>query len=454
MHLEFLGAAGTVTGSRYLLTVGKRRLLIDCGLFQGIKALRELNWQPLPEHALAADAVILTHAHIDHSGYLPVFCRSAFRGKVFATSASVDLCAIMLPDAAHLQEEDARRANKRRYSKHSPALPLFTVDDAKHAMTFFSPTPFNKAIEVLPGISATFFPAGHILGAASILISAEGKTVLFSGDLGRTEDLLMLPPSRLEGADYVVVESTYGDRRHQTESVDDELAAVINETTTRGGVVMVPAFAVGRAQALLFHLHKLKMARRIKDIPVFLNSPMASRVLPVFQHHLGEHRLSAKECAAMCGTATVVESVEESKALNERTGPMIIIAGSGMATGGRITHHLRQFAPDPRNAILLVGYQAGGTRGQSLAAGTDALTIFGEEVPIRAKVTQMHQFSAHADYVEIIDWLSAFKTRPRRLFITHGEASASDALRHRVERTLKWRCVVPHAGQSESLEEN
>lgn len=452
MQLEFLGAAGTVTGSRYLLTVGERRVLIDCGLFQGVKALRELNWKPLPAHALAADVVLLTHAHIDHSGYLPVFCRSGFRGKVVATSATVDLCSILLPDAAHLQEEDARRANKRRYSKHAPALPLFTLDDAKRALTFLSPVPLEKSIEVVPGISATFHPSGHILGASSIEVCAEGQTILFSGDLGRSEDLLMLPPSQLKGADYVVVESTYGDRRHNDAvDVEDQLAEVINEASAQGGVVMVPAFAVGRAQALLFHIHRLKAARRIADLPVFLNSPMASRVLPVFQCHLGEHRLSAAECAAMCNTASIVESVEESKALNERKGPMIIIAGSGMATGGRITHHLRQFAPDPKNTILLVGYQAGGTRGQSLATGCDMLTMFGEEVPIRAKVVQMHQFSAHADYTEILNWLSSFTSAPRRVFITHGEPTASDALRHRIDRVLKWRTVVPRAGQVEQL---
>ncbi len=449
--LTFFGGAGTVTGSRTLLSAGGARVLVDCGMFQGLKALRLKNWERLPGDLIAADSVLLTHAHLDHSGALPILIRSGFRGKIFATPATRDLCDILLRDSARLQEDDARYANKHATSKHKPALPLFTTDDVERVMTSFETVPFGQRFEVASGMSARFFPAGHILGAASVQVDVQGKTLVFSGDVGRENDVLIPPPERPTRADYVVIESTYGGRRHGRDDAFEVLGEIVRSAVARGAVVVVPAFAVGRAQEILYHLHRLRVAQLIPEVPIFLNSPMASRVLDVFEAHVGGHRLSRTECAAMCNVAEIVDSVEASKALNGRQGPMIIIAGSGMATGGRVIHHLRQFGPDPRNMILLVGFQAMGTRGAQLAAGAAELTIFGERVPIRAEVLQLPQFSAHADEAELLDWLAGLATPPARVFVNHGEPGAADALRHQIERRFGWPCTVPAEGDRAEL---
>ncbi len=443
MQLQFLGATGTVSGSKYLLSAGGRNILVDCGLFQGFKQLRLRNWAKFPFDPAKIDAVVLTHAHIDHSGYLPLLARNGFRGRIHCTAATRDLCAIMLPDSARLQEEEAEYANRHSFSKHKPALPLYTEKDAQRCLKQFAPSGYDHAIDLGGGLSARLLPSGHILGSAFVHISGAGRSILFSGDLGRPNDEVMPAPASIKSADYLVVESTYGNRDHDKADPRIKLAQVINETAARKGVVIIPAFAVGRTQTLLYYLYKLKAARAIADVPVYLNSPMATDVTHLFQTHRSEHRLDPEECRAMCGAAKIVNTAEESKALNRRKGPMVIIAGSGMATGGRVTHHLTAFAPDARNTILFTGFQAGGTRGARIMAGETSVKIHGEMVPVRAEVAMLDNLSAHADSDEIIGWLRGFEAPPKRTFITHGEPVAADALRQRIERELEWACAVP-----------
>lgn len=443
MKINFLGAAGTVTGSKYLVTAGKHKILLDCGLFQGYKQLRLRNRTPLPVDAKAIDAVVLTHAHLDHSGYLPLLVKNGFKGPVYCTEATRDLCAILLPDSGFLQEEDAAYANRRGFSKHKPALPLYTVEDAKRSLQQIKTVHFERDFELGSDLNIRFLTAGHILGAAHVMLHHEGTSVLFSGDIGRSNDLLMKPPAEVSKADYVVVESTYGNKRHDPADPGELLASIFKRTFARGGTVIIPAFAVGRAQLLMYHIHLLKAAGTLPNVPVYLNSPMAVNVTQLFHHHRGEHRLSPEECDAMCGAAEYVNSVEDSKALNARRGPMIIISASGMATGGRILHHLKAFAPDRRNTILLAGFQAGGTRGAALLDGAESIKIHGEHVPVRSEVANVTNISAHADYAETLDWLGHLKAPPRRVFITHGEPSAADALRQRIEERFGWNVQVP-----------
>lgn len=334
MEISFLGATGTVTGSKYLITSDSGRILVDCGLFQGFKQLRLRNWSPLPLDPADIQAVVLTHAHLDHSGYLPRLIRNGFRGKVYCTAATTDLCAVLLPDAGYLQEEEAKNANRHGYSRHWPALPLFTREEGEQALRQFAPVGLEQDIDLGGGLTARLSRAGHLLGAATAMVRDSHLSVLFSGDLGRPNDPMMLPPAINQHADYLVVESTYGNRRHGASDPKVMLAEVINRTVERGGVVIVPSFAVGRAQTLLYYIHLLKAEHSIPDIPVFLNSPMAIDATHIFCGHIGEHRLTPAQCKQMCATAKYVNSVEESKALNVHRGPMIVIAGSGMATGG------------------------------------------------------------------------------------------------------------------------
>ena len=442
-ELQFLGATGTVSGSRYLLRCGGRSILVDCGLFQGYKQLRLRNWSPLPFAPDSLDAVLLSHAHIDHSGYLPLLSRNGFAGKVFCTPSTQDLCGVLLPDSARLQEEEADFANRRGYSRHRPALPLYTEADAKQVLRQFRAVPFGEPRELGGGIQATWHPAGHLLGAAMVELVTPCGRVVFSGDVGRPNDILMNPPAQLDSADYLVVESTYGNRRHPSGDPQERLADVINRTARRGGAIIVPSFAVGRAQAVLYYIHLLKAAQIIPDIPVFLNSPMATEAMKIFGRHAGEHRLGARECDALMRTAQIISTVEESEALNRRKGPMIVVAGSGMATGGRVVHHIKAFAPDERNTLLFTGFQAGGTRGAAITAGSDAVKIHGEYVPIKAEVAMIDNLSGHADASEIMGWLRGFRAPPRRTFITHGEPAAADALRLQIEESLAWQCSIP-----------
>lgn len=444
MQLQFLGATGTVTGSKYLLTDAEQRILVDCGLFQGLKQLRLKNWAPLPVKSSSINAVILTHAHIDHTGYLPLLVKNGFSGKVYCTHATRDLCKILLMDSAHLQEEEAEFANRRGFSKHHPALPLYTKEDAERAIELLCPVEFEREVQIGSHLYATFSPNGHILGSAFVRIHNSKTSILFSGDLGRGQDLLMNAPSKIKPADYLVLESTYGNRLHEQDDPKVQLAAIINRTAKRKGVVLIPVFAVGRAQELLYYIHLLKEAGDIDmDIPVYLNSPMAVDATDIFTHYAGQHRLSKAQCFALSKTAHIVNSVDESRRLNEKKGPMIILSASGMASGGRVVHHLKAFAPKSNNTVLFVGFQAAGTRGAAMLDGAREIKIHGEYIPVRARVERINNLSAHADYNEILAWLSTLSTAPKTTFITHGEPVAADMMRRHIEERLDWRVNVP-----------
>lgn len=449
--IQFLGATGTVTGSKYLIEHDSRRILVDCGLFQGYKPLRLKNWAPFPCDPATVECVILTHAHIDHSGYLPLLARNGFTGPVYCAEATRDLCEILLPDSGHLQEEEANYANRRGFSRHQPALPLYTREDAERCLSLFRPIDFERELHLGGDLTLRLAPSGHILGSAFVALNTPRTSLLFSGDLGRPHDLVMPAPSRIEKVDYLVVESTYGNRRHDAADPLVVLAEIINRTARRGGVVVIPTFAVGRAQTLMYCIHLLKAHGAIPDYPVYLNSPMAVDATRIFSQHQGEHRLTRAQCDDLSGAARIVNSVEESQQLNRSHGPMIILAASGMATGGRVTHHLKAFAPDPRNTILFAGFQAGGTRGASLVQGAEVIKIHGEYIPVRAEVRMLENLSAHADADEILGWLKAFSRPPRHTFITHGEPEAADALRHRIEEELRWSCSIPEYLERKTL---
>ncbi|WP_312760271.1 MBL fold metallo-hydrolase [Pulveribacter sp.] len=452
VSITFLGGAGTVTGSKYLVRHGGQALLVDCGLFQGYKLLRQRNWRPLPVAPYEIDAVLLTHAHLDHSGYLPLLATGGFGGPVFCTPGTRDLCAILLPDSGHLQEEEAAYLNRHHLSKHEHALPLYTRLDAQHSLALLRTQPSHTSFEPLPGWRATFTRAGHILGAASILLEVAGRRILFSGDLGRPDDLLMRAPDAPPAADTVLVESTYGDRSHPPGSVLDELGPALARLAARGGVAVVPVFAVGRAQTVLHAIAQLKARGDLPArLPVYLDSPMAVSTTELFEAHVGEHRLSRADLHAMARGTTLVHSVEESKALARLHGPRIILSASGMATGGRVLHHLQLHAGDHRNMIVLTGHQAGGTRGARIAHGEKSIRILGREVEIRAEVVQLATASAHADGRQVLDWLRAMPATPRRVYAVHGELPAADMLRQRIERELGWPAEVPEHGDTVTL---
>lgn len=441
--LTFLGANATVTGSRYLIETGSHRLLIDCGLFQGFKPLRLRNWSPFPVDPSSIDAVVLTHAHLDHAGYLPRLVREGFRGSVWCTDATRALCGILLPDSGRLLEEEAGYASKIGSSRHHPALPLYTEREARDCLSRFQAIPCNRHFVPAPGIQAMFRPQGHILGAAAVTLDHGGIRITFSGDIGRPDDDVMSPPAPPAESDWIVCESTYGDRRHPDVSLKDELRAALHKVLDRSGVAILPAFAVGRAQALLHVIAELQKSGSLPEVPVFLNSPMATDVTELYRRFVGEHRLDAIALDDMRRITRFVGSAQDSKALNRRKGPMIIISAAGMLTGGRVLHHLIAFAPDPRNAIVLTGYQAGGTRGAALASGAKSLRVFGQDIPVRAEIVQLAAASAHADSDEIIAWLDSAPRRPRGVFVTHGEMVASDELRRRIEHELRWNASVP-----------
>ena len=454
MKLRFLGAAGTVTGSRLLLESHGTRVLVDCGLFQGLKELRLRNWEPFPVDPASLDAGVLTHAHIDHTGYLPRLVREGFAGPVYCTPGTRGLCDILLPDAGYLQEEQARYANKRGHSKHRPALPLYTIDDARAAMERLRPVPMGAPFFV--GVSQgedlrlTFHPAGHILGAASVRISDGRRSVVFSGDVGRPHDLTIPAPAPLQSPDYLILECTYGNRRHREDDPAAELCEVVRRTVGRGGVVVIPAFAVGRSQAVLHLLAEAMAEGKIPEVPVYLNSPMAISVTDLFMAYPEGHRLTEVQVDRIASMVRYVRTAEESKWLNKQRGPMIVLSASGMATGGRILHHLKAFAPDSRNAIVFAGYQAAGTRGEAMVSGVDQVKIHGSYTEVRAEVVQIGGLSAHADYQELMDWLRQVQPPPLRTFLVHGEPSAAEAMCRHVRDFLGWEVHIAKNGEEVS----
>ncbi len=441
--VSFLGAAETVTGSRYLLESDASRVLVDCGLFQGLKKLRQRNWADPGFTPASLDAVVLTHAHLDHSGYLPRLMQAGFQGPVYCTPGTRDLLQILLPDAGHLQEEQAKFAAREGFSHHENPLPLFTRLDAERGLGLLRVVDYEKPFAITGEVTGSFTRAGHIVGSASVLFQLPGTSIAFSGDVGRAHDPIMLPPALLPASDYLVIESTYGDRRHSDAPIAAELGKIVRETAARGGTVVVPAFAVGRAQHVLHLLARLRQEGSIPNLPIFLDSPMAIDATAIFREHAEEHMLTPEECQQMCAVARYTPTANESKAIDAATGAMVVISASGMATGGRVLHHLARFLPDPASTVLLVGYQSAGTRGRSLADGVEELKIHGRYVPVRAQVRKLDGLSAHADYSELLDWLKRSDAHPRRVFVTHGEPAASDALRRRLQEQLGCDVVVP-----------
>jgi metallo-beta-lactamase family protein len=451
MNIQFIGATGTVTGSKYLLTSSSQKILVDCGLFQGLKQLRLRNWTPLPFKPSEIKSVLLTHAHIDHSGYIPLLVKNGFRGKIHCSHGTAELCKILLPDSGYLQEEDAHFANKKGFSKHKPALPLYTMKDAEEALKYFHPVDFDHEFDLGKDLTFTLFPAGHILGASMIKVKNGTTSLLFTGDLGRPHDIIMKPPESVKETDYLVIESTYGNRLHNICDPKEELAEVINRTAHRGGVVVIPAFAVGRAQAVLYLIYQLKNEKKIQDIPVYLDSPMARDATELYCEFAAEHRLSDSECTLMCRTAKIINTPEESKELDLDQFPKIIITASGMATGGRVVHHLNAFISNEKNTVLFTGFQAAGTRGEALVHGADKIKFHGEYHTVRAEIVQQDSLSAHADYQEILKWLENFKRPPKEVFITHGEPLQADSLRIKIQDKFGWNCRIPDYLESVDL---
>ncbi len=449
--LSFLGAADSVTGSRYLIETDRARVLVDCGLFQGLKKLRERNWAPLPFEPSELDAVVLTHAHVDHSGYFPKLCNDGYGGRALCTQGTKDLLGLLLPDSGYLQEEEARLANRGGTSRHQPALPLYTLEDAKRSLDQVDARDFHTWFDVAPGISARFTRAGHILGSACVAMRVDGRTITFSGDVGRPHDPIMRPPEPLGPTELFVVESTYGDRRHPAIEVEAALAKLIDETVSRGGTLVVPSFAVGRAQHMLHLVARLRAAGRIPEVPVYLDSPMAIDATEMFTAHQADHRLSAAECRAMFSVASYARTPDESKAISRGKRPAIIIAASGMCTGGRVLHHLKQFLPDEKSTVLFVGFQTPGTRGRALLEGADEVKIHGEYHPVLARIAQLDALSAHGDYAELLDWLKASELSPSRVFVTHGEPAATDAFRRKLRDSFGWSVADPDLGETVSL---
>jgi metallo-beta-lactamase family protein len=452
--LQFLGATGTVTGSKYVLESGKSRLMVDCGLFQGLKDLRLRNWSPLPVNPASINWVALTHGHIDHTGYLPRLVNDGFDGEVLTSEGTAALLKIMLPDSGRLQEEDAEYANRKGYSKHAPALPLYTEKDAYRALKLVRGVEYGERVTLGKSIAVRFVPAGHILGSSFVVAEVHEAgtqpfSMVFSGDLGRYDEPILKDPSPIREADYLLIESTYGNRRHETEDPKLQLAKIINETVERGGKVIIPAFAVGRTQLLVYYLRELEDAGMIPTLPVVVDSPMASATTKLYVRHREDHDAEMLTLADQrrnplaTRNFSFTQNIQHSKNIAESDGPAIIISASGMATGGRVLHHLAAALPNERNTVVLAGYQAAGTRGKRLFDGESEIKIHGDWVPVRARVETIGGLSAHADADEILRWLGGFVRPPKRVFIVHGEPESSAALKARIERELGWNTHIP-----------
>jgi metallo-beta-lactamase family protein len=471
-HLTFLGAARTVTGSKYLLELNGARVLVDCGLFQGLKELRERNWQPLPVDPSTIDAVVLTHAHLDHCGYLPRLVADGFTGRVFCTQATGQLCRIVLPDSGRLQEEDAERANREGYSRHAPALPLYTEDDAHRALLQLQLVGYDRPMPLGGGLEVTFVNAGHLLGSAyariAIANGAARRTILFGGDLGRYDRPVLPDPAPVDETDVVLVESTYGDRLHEPSDDGARLAGIVNDTALRGGKLVIPAFAIGRVEEVLYWLRKLEEEQRIPELPVYLDSPMAAEARQQYASRLdeldpeirtlasqpaGRSRRQAERrlCAFCTARFRVVSTAQESAQLVSSKLPAIVVSSSGMATGGRVLHHLRAMLPDPRHTVLFVGYQAAGTRGRRLVDGEREVKIHGGFVRVNARIERIDSMSAHADSSEILRWLSGFSRPPAQTYLVHGEPPAMEALSRTIAEQLGWATTMPDHQQRVEL---
>ena len=456
-QLTFLGAARTVTGSKYLVQHGESRVLVDCGLFQGLKELRERNWEPFAVPPSSIHAVVLTHAHLDHVGYLPRLVARGFNGRVFCTAGTMDLSRVVLPDSARIQEEDARQANKHGYSKHAPALPLYTEVEAQRALTQLQPMGYQRSIEVAPQVSVEFMPAGHLLGSAFVVMRLQGgPTILFGGDLGRYGRPVLPDPVPAVRADVVLVESTYGDRDHPEDDQGAQLAAVIQDTAARGGKLIVPAFAIGRVEELLYWVRRLEREHRIPVMPVYVDSPMATEALKHYTARVAELDPDMKPSRADVSTfATArfqaIASPQQSKELTASRRSAIVISASGMATGGRVLHHMAAALPDPRNTVLFVGYQAAGTRGRTLVDGAREVKIHGQVVAVNARIARNDSMSAHADRNEILRWLRTLPAAPGRLCLVHGEPGPMDALKQRIVDQLGWQAATPAHRETISL---
>ena len=447
MKIKFLGAAGTVTGSKYLLDIDRRRYLVDCGSFQGMKELRDRNWREFDVPPESIQAIFVTHAHIDHTGYIPRLAKMGFSGPIYCSKGTFELAKILLPDSGHLQEEEAFFANKHGYSLHKPALPLYTREDAEASLKLFNPIDFHQPLVVNNELTATFNRAGHILGASCILLEARGKRIAFSGDVGRCNDIIMKPPEPMFDADYLVIESTYGDRVHADEDALLRLEQIINSTVAGGGTIVIPAFAVGRAQHILYLIHQLKTTNRIKDIKTFLDSPMAIDATELYCQYHSEHRLSKNTCQEVFGDAIITRTAEESKSINTLPSPKIIISASGMAVGGRVLHHLKHYISDAKNTVVIVGYQALGTRGRDLLEGREQIKIFGQFYNVGVRVENITGLSAHADSQDLIQWLKKSPIRHPHVFVTHGERESAHAFAQLLRKTFQWQVDVPEDGE-------
>lgn len=461
VRVKFLGGAKSVTGSKYLLEIDDKKILIDCGLFQGKKELRLRNWNELPIDPAKIDVVVITHAHIDHTGYLPRLVKDGYGGKIICTHATEDLMKILLLDAGKLQEEEAEFAYKHGYSKHSKPQPLFGTADAKKVLEMVESYPLEHKINLADRISVQFHNAGHILGAAIVEINLQGNTqnkkIVFSGDLGRDNDPLMYSPAVIKEADILFIESTYGDRVNPIKAIENDLADAINYTYERGGCVIIPAFAVGRTQNLLLYLNKLLLAKKIPNLPVFIDSPMAISVTNLYEKHSDTHKLNVRNSdgnlLSIFDSSNIhfYNSAELSRELNDRREPAIIISASGMCTGGRILHHLYHRLPNKNDTLLFAGYQAEGTRGRDILDGSETVRIFGIEVPVKCTVKEVTGLSAHADQNELMEWISNFQSSPKMTFITHGEVKAAEVLQTKITSTYNWNCIIPEYLESFEL---
>ncbi|MGJ1431089.1 MBL fold metallo-hydrolase RNA specificity domain-containing protein [Sphingobacterium spiritivorum] len=453
INIHFLGGASTVTGSKYLVDTGDRKILIDCGLFQGLKELRLKNWEYLPVEVSKIDVVLLTHGHLDHTGYLPRLVKQGYNGPIYGTNPTLDIAKIILNDSAKIQEQEAARANKEGYSKHSPAVPLYDLKDVEKTISHFKGVPQSQWIPLFDGIRARFKYNGHILGATFIELDVHGKRFVFSGDIGRTNDLLLYPPLKPKKADVLFIESTYGGRFHPDEvEAIPQIEKLVNDTINRGGCLFIPSFSVERAQLMMLVFWTLLKENKIPKVQMIMDSPMGANILELFHRTRDWHRLKDNECDEMCSYFTVVSSYRETMELRTDNKPKIVIAGSGMITGGRMLNYLETQAQNPKNTLLFIGYQAEGTRGRKLLEGDKELKVYGKWVPFNMEVAEIKGLSAHADHAELMDWMSKLNNKPERIFIVHGEKESAEALQKGIKETHGWDAEIPELYSIEEIE--